>query len=104
MRRNRKINAAIPPPNVRLKAALERDVDEKLAITVQGSYDHYVKHQSAACQSPFACQCLSKQKQKKLYVWRSATLGLFIKFNIISSAKSISSAHYTTAFCKTGYA
>src|SRR6218665_3590457 len=35
----RKINAAKTPPNVRLKAALPRDVNEKLTSTVQGSYD-----------------------------------------------------------------
>src|SRR6218665_3597398 len=35
----RKINAAKPPPNVWLKAALPRDVNEKLTSTVQGSYD-----------------------------------------------------------------
>src|SRR6218665_1575571 len=36
---DRKINVAKPPPNVRLKAALPRDVNEKLTNTVQGSYD-----------------------------------------------------------------
>jgi len=30
----RKINAAKPPPNIRLKAALPRGVNEKLAISV----------------------------------------------------------------------
>src|SRR6218665_3480956 len=38
----RKINAAKPPPKIRLKAALPRGVIEKLAITVQSSYDHAV--------------------------------------------------------------
>ena len=38
----RKINAAKPPPNIWLKAALPRGVIEKLAITVQSSYDHAV--------------------------------------------------------------
>jgi len=39
----RKINAAKPLPNIRLKAALPRDVNGKLAIAGQSSYDHAVK-------------------------------------------------------------
>jgi len=45
---------AKPPPNVRLKAALPRDVNEKLAIirpTVQSSYDHAIKIYNAAPRS-----------------------------------------------------
>src|SRR6218665_2653086 len=41
----RKINAAKPPLNIRLKAALSRNVNEKLAFTVHSSYDHAVKLQ-----------------------------------------------------------
>src|SRR6218665_3941206 len=41
----RKINAAKPPPKIRLKAALPRDVNEKLAIIVYCSYEHAVKLQ-----------------------------------------------------------
>jgi len=37
--------AAKPLPNIRLKSALPSDVNEKLAITVQSSYDHAVLHQ-----------------------------------------------------------
>src|SRR6218665_3826602 len=40
---DRKINAAKPPPNFRLKETLPRDVNEKLAITVQSLYDHAVR-------------------------------------------------------------
>src|SRR6218665_3821800 len=42
---SRKKYAAKPPPKVRLKAALPRNVNEKLAITVQSSYDHVVNLQ-----------------------------------------------------------
>ena len=35
-------SAAKPPPNFRLKAALPRDVTEKLAITVQSAYNHTI--------------------------------------------------------------
>ena len=39
-----KINAAKPPPNIRLKSALPRGgVNEKLEITVQSPYGHVVK-------------------------------------------------------------
>src|SRR6218665_2676784 len=41
----RKKYVAKPPPNVRLKAVLPRDVNETLAITIKGAYDHAVKLQ-----------------------------------------------------------
>ena len=57
----RKNNAATPPPNVRLKAALPRDVNEKLTITVQSSYDHAVKLQC----------CIKIGKSEKIILFRT---------------------------------
>src|SRR6218665_3618949 len=44
----RKKYAAKPPQNFRLRAAsLPRDVNEKLTLTVQSSYDHAVSYSAA---------------------------------------------------------
>ena len=50
--------AAKPPPNIRLKAALPGDIKEKLAITVQSSYDHVVKLR--------CCTKIGKSKSEKI--------------------------------------
>src|SRR6218665_129283 len=57
----RKKYAAMPPPNIRLKAALPRDFNEKLTITVQSSYDHAV-----------SLQCCTKiGKSEKIILFRT---------------------------------
>ena len=57
----RKMNAAKPLPNVRLKAALPRNVNEKLAINIQSSYDHAIK-----------LQCCTKiGKSEKIMLFRT---------------------------------
>jgi len=56
----RKKYAAKLPPNIRLKAALPGEINEKLSVTVPSSYDHAVKLQ--------CCNKIGKSKSEKISI------------------------------------
>ena len=66
--------AAKPLPNVRLKAALPRNVNEKLAITVQNSYDHAVK-----------LQCCTKigKSEKVILIWALWAIDFYVELYVV---------------------
>jgi len=69
---------AKPPPNIWLKSALSSDVNEKLAITIQSSYDHAVKLQ--------CCTKISKSRKKILFrtMW---AIDFYVELYVVHTKK-----------------